>query len=746
MFLPCLLLLSAALDGVITDPSGAAIAGAAVQLESPDRRVVYAGSTGRDGAFRFPAVAAGEYLLRVDAAAFAAVVRRVRTGETIRVELPLAAVSEQITVTATGGAQAPSEVAPAVSRVEAAEMDLRGRNRLADSLASVPGLRLQQVAGPGSFTKLVFRGLRTTNTSILIDGMPVRDPAGFRGDLSSFFAELSPNNVSAVEVMRGAGSTLYGSAASGGLIHFVPAEATAATHADFGYEGGSLAQAIGRYRMSGSPGGRFGYSFGVVRTDVNRGEDGNDVWRNTNVSGHARYRLRRDLSLTGNVFLSDTPRVNLNSTPFPIGPAGNELGYETGRGPIVGIVPNLDDPDDYRISRILPASVRLDHRMNGAYSYSVAYRGMLSRRNFPSGPRQAPLLDRLGVFPNVADMSRFDGNDHLLETRHSFEIGGRDWLSVGYQHERESATQEFRSPSFSTPPTTDRQSSHAVFFHNQLALLDRRLQVGLGGRFQAFRVANPESVPELLGLRTPSAKTGDATLSYFLPRSRTKLRAHGGNSFRQPSLTERFQVLTLSGQRLRVGNPLLEPERAVSVDGGLDQFLWNDRVQVGATYFYTRLQSLIQQRTLFRQTNIRGAISRGLELEGRLRPARFLTLRVAYTYTNSDFQGRRQEDIPAHTYSAAATYQRGRCDGFFDLSGISNYDTPLFSPVRFVQVVYGFKGYWRANIGAGYTRSLSDTWKMRWHGRVENVFNKPYSEDGFRGTRAVALAGVRFLR
>jgi hypothetical protein len=498
--------------------------------------------------------------------------------------------------------------------------------------------------------------------------------------------------------------------------------------------------------MAGSAGERFGYSFGLLRTDVNAGEDGNDIWRNTNASGRARLRLARDLFWTGNVYLSDTPRVNLNASPFPIGPVGNELGYETGRGPVVGFVSNLDDPDDHRISRILPASVRLDHRLNAVYSYSMAYRGVASQRNFPAGPGQHPRLDRLGVFPSVADLSRFDGDDHLLATRHSFEIGGRNWLTVGYEHEREAATQEFRSPFFSSPPTTDRQSSHAVFFHNQLALAGRRLQIGLGGRFQAFRVANPESVPELSGLETPSARTGDAAVSYFMPRSRTKLRVHGGNSFREPSLGERFQVLTLSGQRVRIGNPLIEPERALSLDGGVDQFLWSDRVEIGATYFYTRQQSLIQSRTLFRQVNVRGGTARGLELEARLRPARSLSVRAAYTYTNSDFGGRRQEDIPTHGYHAAVTYQRGRWDGFLDLNGISNYDTTLFSPVRFTPVIWRFDGYWRAGIGAGYTRALSDQWKMRWHGRVENVCNNPYYEDGFRAPRAVALVGVRFLR
>ena len=273
---------------------------------------------------------------------------------------------------------------------------------------------------------------------------------------------------------------------------------------------------------------------------------------------------------------------------------------------------------------------------------------------------------------------------------------------------------------------------------------------------------NPGSVPGLSGLRTPSAKTGDISVAYFLPRTGTKLRAHGGNAFREPSLSERFQIATLSGQRVRIGNPLIEPERSVSVDAGLDQFLWHDRLQIGATYFYTRLQSLIESGTLFQQRNVRGGLSRGVEFELRARPARYLSLRWAYTYTNSDFLpafsvlradgttapggvARPLEGVPAHTYSFSATTQRGRWDGFLSLAAIGGYDAPLFSPVQFEQVLFRFDGYARVNVGIGYTQPLSERWRMRWFARVENALNKLYYEEGFRSPRAVGMVGVRFL-
>ena len=73
--LPALLWLAAAqaqpsLSGRVTDPSGAAVPGAAVELRGPggDRRA----RTGDTGRYAFPSLAAGRYRIRILAQGFAA--------------------------------------------------------------------------------------------------------------------------------------------------------------------------------------------------------------------------------------------------------------------------------------------------------------------------------------------------------------------------------------------------------------------------------------------------------------------------------------------------------------------------------------------------------------------------------------------------------------------------------------------------------------------------------------------------
>jgi vitamin B12 transporter len=89
----------------------------------------------------------------------------------------------------------------------------------------------------------------------------------------------------------------------------------------------------------------------------------------------------------------------------------------------------------------------------------------------------------------------------------------------------------------------------------------------------------------------------------------------------------------------------LHPDRSSSIDGGIDQRLWNSRVQLSATYFYTRLSQLIIFETGINPPfggyrNRGGAIASGFEFSSTVAATRRLQFNAAYTYTNS------RQDIP----------------------------------------------------------------------------------------------------
>ena len=62
---------------------------------------------------------------------------------------------------------------------------------------------------------------------------------------------------------------------------------------------------------------------------------------------------------------------------------------------------------------------------------------------------------------------------------------------------------------------------------------------------------------------------------------------------------------------------------------------------------------------------------------------------------------------------------------------------------RNTQVIFGFKGYTRADLGASYTRNIGDGRQVTFYAKVENLFDRKIFEEGFRAPGATALSGFK---
>jgi hypothetical protein len=115
---------------------------------------------------------------------------------------------------------------------------------------------------------------------------------------------------------------------------------------------------------------------------------------------------------------------------------------------------------------------------------------------------------------------------------------------------------------------------------------------------QFYRIRAADRPGFLNKIKAQSSLTGDGAAAYLIRSTGTKLRAHVGNGFRAPSLFERFGEGVFQNVPTRFGDRTLRAEQSIGVDAGIDQHAANDRLLLGVTYFYTRLQRVIDFKSL----------------------------------------------------------------------------------------------------------------------------------------------------
>jgi vitamin B12 transporter len=752
---------AASLQGTVSDELGAKVVGAEVRLRSRAGSQV---STKTDpvGKFTFDNLPAGDYLIEVRANGFAdstSTEIRLEKGKTWNIDLRLkvAAISESVVITATGSAQREDEVSKVVTILDARQIESKRELNLPEALRGTPGVRVQQQGSPGALTSIRLRGQRTFDTAILLDGLRVRDAADINGTAASLITDLAPVAMDRVEILRGAGSSIYGTSAIGGVVNLVLETPSPGFHFGLGTEAGGLAMFRERAKVSGG-GQRAGFSFGVSRLDVRNGVDGADQYGNTVGAGRFQFSPTSSVTIAGTVY-GTFSNARLNDSPFAL-PGAFVTGSAFPRAVAGGsFQPDFNNPDQGRRNRLLVGSVRLTQQLNESLSYSVAYQRTASNRRNYNGPRTDPRFASFYPFGDFEFVSLSRGTTDTLDARLNVRIGDSNLVTTGFEFEDESAVQEF-NPAASVPSPTDKQLTFALFAQDQLSFLDDRLQLSFGVRGQCFRLRAADRPGPLQALNTRSSLTGDGSIAYLFRSTNTKIRAHIGNGFRAPSLYERFGFGVFGRDIRRFGDPTLKAEQSISVDAGLDQRLAGERIRLGATYFYTHLQRAIvyaplqpdplRLQRVVGYANQPGGFARGLETSFEASPARGTEIRASYTFTNSDraglFGGLLQEYvIPKHAFGFNLN-QRYRSFAFnFDLNRSGSYVAPIFEndfPFRTAELTFG--GYTKADLFGSYERRVSEGATMVLFVGADNIFNQHYYENGFLAPGLVGRGGLSF--
>jgi len=212
--------------GTVVDASGAALAGASVELQSANRTVLRTTESDTNGGFTISGLSAGNYRLVVSHADFQTKEIPVTIGAEgpapFRISLGLRSVSSTVTVQGreddlTGIAQSATQ-----GTVGQKELEDRPILRSGEVLETVPGVIITQHAGGGKANQYFLRGFNLdhgTDFAVFLDGMPLNLPSHAHGEGYSDMNTVIPELVQRVNYEKGPYYADVGDFGSAGAAH-----------------------------------------------------------------------------------------------------------------------------------------------------------------------------------------------------------------------------------------------------------------------------------------------------------------------------------------------------------------------------------------------------------------------------------------------------------------------------------------------------------------------------------------------
>ncbi|MGI9289032.1 MAG: TonB-dependent receptor plug domain-containing protein [Pseudomonadales bacterium] len=546
---------------------------------------------------------------------------------------------EEVTVTGSRTEKTLMESPLSLSVVTGQEIQQSTTNLVAELLRDVPGVQLTDAGQPG-LMRIRIRGEESRRTAILIDGQEVTDHREVGVPLT-----LDPSMIARVEVLRGAGSVLYGSKAISGVVNFIthkggtrPLQATVSGNYDSATSGEALfASLYGNvqgleYRLAASRSDRNDRHTPVGELEDTASESDSVYAYLGKQLGSHRVELSYDnYNSSAEVYVEEEERT----TP-----------------PLV----------DFRIS------VPQRDREKSALSYQGSNLGSLLTRVTANLYRQ--VSDRqFDTFPSL-DLGTFT-QDRSIFTSSELTTDGAllqlDWqphadhyLITGLQYlddrvEQDRLTETLRSflPVVEVERFADQASIEtiALFAQNEWQMNDSyTLAVGLRQYWVEGQLDESDRDGLLAGSRDDTELIGSLALTYA-GLDNTILRATFAQSYVYPSLLQ-LATGAFAGSNPITPNPDLEPETAISWELGARY--QSSNWQVDATVFFNEAEDYIDHvfcndsdaclpgRSPKTYVNIGESTSYGVEtylawqlLEGHLTPYTSLTwMRRENDFTN----------------------------------------------------------------------------------------------------------------
>jgi len=520
---------------------------------------------------------------------------------------------ENLLVTATRVPTAAQNIPAGVTVITRKTIEERGYTSLVDALSAVPGLRVAQSGGPGSQASVFIRGTNSNHVLVLIDGVPINDPAD-PGGLFNFGVDTLAD-VDRIEIVRGPMSSVYGSSALGGVINIITKHGHAAPHGHITLGAGSPRQGLAQADVSGGTG----------------------IWDYAaNIQG---------LSQRG---FDQTPQREI---PVYTGEVDGD------RSKLAQIELGVTPATDTRISLMLRArDAKYGYDEQSALAVDAGNATGYDSSLFGKLALTSKLFD--GVWDTTAFISRLqddrrytitatplDPDDDTGDSRYHGRRTDAQWnntlhipdisaftstaVTFGTEHASDQVNVKINTDSIYGPyisAVRAHDDSNSGYLGAQTTLMNR-LALTAQIREDATTIAN-------------NAFTWRAGGVFDLPEILSHLKASYGTGFRAPALYDRYGIDSYG----YTGNPNLRPEYSQGYEAGITTdipiFSQENTISLTSTYFNNRIHDLIEIEYAANflsssPVNIDRARTQGLEETLSLHLAHWLQADLGYTYTDA---------------------------------------------------------------------------------------------------------------
>jgi len=522
------------LTGSVKDSTdGQPVVGANIMLDG----TVLGTTTSREGKFSIRDIPAGNYALSASIVGYKRRIINVlvKSGEETTCALDLEEMpveAQPVIVTANKREQSFLEAPVSVSVVSEQQLSDRNSITIDDALRYVGGVNItkSQVNVRGSTGYSFGVGTRVL---LLLDGLPF-----LSGDTQEIIWESLPAaEADRIEVVKGAGSALYGSNALGGVINVITKTSTQEPETRVRLYGGAyqlpkyeswrwtqdartMAGAIASHRQRI---GDIGVELGLSRT-LDDGYRKNDYWKRWNAWSRLSYDISPFRSAAISFRLLDQRR-------------GNFLYWK-----------DLDhalEPQDEQLREHVESlrwnlGASYKQFVSGVFYYTLKFSWFRSRweDNIPNEFDPAGSASRSDYL--VGELQA----NYQASDRHVFTGG----LSTSYNNVHAGSI------------FGDHRADGGALYLQDEAALTQDVRVTIGGRIDFQRLMGVEDVSQF------NPKFG----AVYNPGGATIVRISAGRGFRAPSVAEVYTTTEAGGITI-VPNAALKPERSWSFEAGVSQ-------------------------------------------------------------------------------------------------------------------------------------------------------------------------------